>query len=140
MHKQKPTKNNKGNDFLRAQFEICWSLKFCFLKKNFERNCYFEQLKLLSEKHCHLRDAIPYHWSLWFMVSPCYLQNAMPCQWSSSHLECYGFERAFFYSQVFFTLHSPAGFKDSLGAGNSTSRSAGFHAHLRNIAPAWLFV
>ena len=76
----------------------------------------FEQLKLLSEKHCHLRDAIPYHWSLWFLVSPCYLQNAMPCQWSSSHLECYGFERVFFYSQVFFTLHSPAGFKDSLGS------------------------
>ena len=75
------------------------------------------------------------------LVSPCYLQDAMPCQWPSSELQVLQMWESVFYSQVFFYLKLlPAGFKASLGAGSSTSRLAGLHADLWNIALAWLFV
>ena len=80
--------------------------------------------KLLSEKLRDLRDAMPRHWSLCFLVSPCYLQDAMPCQWSSSDLpRVLRIWESVFYSQAFFTLHS---FLLVL-------------RFLRNIAPARLF-
>ena len=65
---------------------------------------------------------------------------------SSGHLviyrECYRFERTFFYSQTYFTLH-PFLLSQSLPeAGSSTSKLAELHADLRNIAPvrlcAWI--
>ena len=58
-----------------------------------------------------------------------------PCH-ASGHLviyrECYG--------GVFCLTLLPASFKAYLGAGNSTSRLAGLHNDLRNIAPDRLFV
>ena len=48
------------------------------------------------EKLRDFQDAMPRHWSICFLVSPCYLQRTMPCQWWSSDRECYGSERAFF--------------------------------------------
>ena len=63
--------------------------------------------KLLLEKLCDLRDAMPRHWSLCFLLSPCYLQDTMPCQWSSSDLpRVLRVWESDFYSQAFFTLHS----------------------------------
>ena len=54
-----------------------------------------------------LRDAMPCHCSLCFLVSPRYLQDAMLCQWSSSDLFCVlWIWESIFYSQAFFTLHS----------------------------------
>ena len=53
---------------------------------------------------------------------------------SSGHLviyrECYGFQRAFFYSQAFFTLHFFLLFQGFPGARSSTSKLAGLHADL----------
>ena len=42
--------------------------------------------KLLLEKLRDLWDAMPCHWSLCFLLSPCYLQDTMPSQGSSSDL------------------------------------------------------
>ena len=76
-------------------------------------NSYFADFKqiicqnLLSEKLGDLRDAMPRHWSLCFLVSPCNLQEAMPCQWSSSDLpRVLRNWESDFYSQVLFTLYS----------------------------------
>ena len=41
---------------------------------------------------------------------------------------------------VFYLTLLPAGFKASLGASSSTSKLAGTHADLQNIAPARLFI
>ena len=62
--------------------------------------------KLLSEKLRDLRDAIPRHWSLCFLVSPCYLQDAILSQWSSSDLlRVLRIWERVFYSQAFYTLY-----------------------------------
>ena len=59
------------------------------------------------EKFCDLRDAMPRHWSLCFLVSPCYLQDAMPCQWWSSDLPLVlWIWESVSYSQALFTLYS----------------------------------
>ena len=50
------------------------------------------------------------------------------------------FERVFLLSGVFYLTLLPAVFKVSLGASSSTSKLAGLHADLQNIAPARLFV
>ena len=42
--------------------------------------------KKFSKKLRDLREAMPRHWSLCFLVSPCYSQGAMPFQWSSRDL------------------------------------------------------
>ena len=53
----------------------------------------------------------------------------------------YGFERVFCTLRRFFYLAVfPAVFKVSLGVASSTSRLAGLHVHLWNIAPARQFV
>ena len=46
----------------------------------------------------------------------------------------------FLLSGIFYLTFHPAGFRCLPGAGGSTSKLAGFHADLRNIAPAQLFV
>ena len=59
-----------------------------------------------------------------------------PCR-GSGHLviyrECYGFEKAFLLSGVFYLTLLTPGFKASLGAGISTSNLTGLHADLWNI-------
>ena len=50
------------------------------------------------------------------------------------------FETVFLLSGVFYLTLLPAVFKVSLGASSSTSKLAGLHADLQNIAPARLFV
>ena len=63
--------------------------------------------KLLLEKLRDLWDAMPCHWSLCFLLSPCYLQDTMPSQGSSSDLpRVLRIWESIFYSQAFFTLHS----------------------------------
>ena len=58
------------------------------------------------------------------------------------YCECYGFGRAFFYSQAIFTLHffltfgSTCFYQGFLGAGSSTLKIAG----VRNTDPAHLFI
>ena len=54
--------------------------------------------------------------------------------------ECYGFERAFFTLKRFLPYTPSCWFPDLPRAGCSTSKLAGLHADLRNIAPAQLFV
>ena len=67
----------------------------------------FEQPKTPFGTLRDLRDAMPRHWSLCFLLSPCYLQDAMPCEWSSSDLpRVLRIWESIFYSQVFFTLQS----------------------------------
>ena len=50
------------------------------------------------------------------------------------------FRERFLLSGVFYLTLLPDGFKASLGANSSTSKSAGLHADLQNIAPTLLFV
>ena len=70
----------------------------------------------------------------------CELRNAMPCHWSSSVLPgVLQIWESVFYSEAFFTLHSCC-FHGSLGADSSTSKLAGLYANLWNIAPIRLFV
>ena len=102
-------------------------------------------MHLLSDKNSFWRNSVTYEkpcrWSLCFLVSPCYLQDAMLCQWSPSDLpRVLQIWESIFYSQVFFTLHSFLLFSRLPGTGSSTSKLAGFHADLQNIAAAWLFV
>ena len=63
---------------------------------------------------------------------------------ASGHLliycECYRFERVFFYFQAFFTLHFFLLFQGFPKAESSTSKLAGLHADLQNIAEVRLFV
>ena len=64
---------------------------------------------------------------------------------SQFYCERYGFERVFFYQQVFFTLSSftdilPVFIKTFLGAGSSFLKFAGLHTDPRNTDPAHLFV
>ena len=49
---------------------------------------FFYQTKerVFLEKLRDLRDTMPRHWSLCFLVSPYYVQDLMPCQWLSSDL------------------------------------------------------
>ena len=62
------------------------------------------------------------------------------------YCECYGFGRAFFYSQAIFTLHSFLTFGSTcfyqgfLGAGSSTLKIAGPPTEVRNTDPAHLFI
>ena len=95
----------------------------------------FEQIKkLLLEKLRNLtgRYATP-EVTLHFYYH--HVTYRTPCH-ASGHLviyrECYG--------GVFCLTLLPASFKAYLGAGNSTSRLAGLHNDLRNIAPDRLFV
>ena len=82
-----------------------------------------------------------HHWSLCFLVSPCYLQDAMLWQWSSSDLPpVLQTWESVFHSQAFLTLQSFLLFSRLPWAGSSTSKLAGFHADLWNIALAQLFV
>ena len=57
----------------------------------------------------------------------------MSCH-ASGHLviyrECYGFEKAFLLSGIFYLTLLPAGFKASVGASSSTTKLAGPHADL----------
>ena len=68
----------------------------------------FKQVKnSLWEKIRDLRDTMPRHWPLCFLLSPCYLQDTMQCQWSSSDLpRVLRIWESVFYSRAFFTLHS----------------------------------
>ena len=68
----------------------------------------FKQVKnSLWEKIRDLRDTMPRHWPLCFLLSPCYLQDTMQCQWSSSDLpRVLRIWESVFYSQVFFIQHS----------------------------------
>ena len=66
---------------------------------------------------------MPYHWSLFF--------------W---YRECYGCERAFFTFRRFLPYTPSCWFQALPRIGCSTSKLAGLHADLRNIAPVQLFV
>ena len=67
----------------------------------------FEQSNTPFGETLWLRDAMPCHWSLCFLVSPCYLQDPMPYQWSSGDLSwVLQIWESVFYSQAFFTLHT----------------------------------
>ena len=85
---------------------------FCWLWTS-EKNSHFANFKkiicqnLVLEKLGELWDAMPRHWSVCFLVSPCYLQNAMLYQWSSSDLRrLLRIWESVFYSRAFFTLYS----------------------------------
>ena len=77
----------------------------------------FKFKKLLSEKLHDLRDIMPRHWSLCFLLSPCYLQDTMPCQWSSSDFTVSATDsrERFLLSGVFYLTFLPACFKVFLG-------------------------
>ena len=117
-----------------------------FLKKKLSWNCpdnliYNTTEKLLSEKIRGLRDAMPRLWLLCFLHHR--VTYRVPCH-PSGHLviycECYRFERAFFTLRRFLLYTPSCWFNASLRAGSSTSKVAGLHADLWNIAPARLFV
>ena len=97
--------------------------------------------KLLLEKLCDLRDAIPSNWSLCFLLLPCHLHDTMPCQWSSSDLpQVLQIWESLFYSQVIFTLLSFLLVSRPPWGRQFNLKLAGLHIDLRNIAPAQLFV
>ena len=85
---------------------------------------------------------MPRHWSLFYGITMLLTgRHAMPVviQWSTASAT--DLRERFLLSGVFFYLTLlPASFKASLGAGSSTSRLAGLHIDLRNIAPARVFV
>ena len=66
----------------------------------------------------------------------------MPCQWSSSDLPrvLRILRERSLLSDIFYLKLLPAGLKASLGADSSTSKLAGLHTDLRNLAqPDYLF-
>ena len=103
----------------------------------------FKFKKLLSEKLHDLRDIMPRHWSLCFLLSPCYLQDTMPCQWSFSDFlpRVLRIRESVFYSQAFFTLHSfLLVLRSSWGRQFNLNVSSGSCWYFWNIAQARLFV
>ena len=79
--------------------------------------------------------------SLFFIITMLLTErHAMPVVILWSTTSATDLRECFLLSGVFYLTLLPASFKASLGAGSSTSRLAGFHADLRNIVLAWLFV
>ena len=105
-------------------------------KSNFANNS-FRRNSVTYRTPCH---AIGY-FVFWYH----HVTNGTPCH-PSGYLvicrECYRVERMFFTLRRFlpYTNSLPAGVKASLGAGSWTSKLAGLHADLENIAPAQLFI
>ena len=100
--------------------------------------------KLLLEKLRDLQDTVPRQSSLCFLLF--YYHHVIyrtTCH-TSGHLviygECYGFERAFFTLKCFLPCTPSCYFQGVSGAGSLTLKLPGFHADLRNIFSAQLFV
>ena len=72
-----------------------------------------------------------------------YVTYRIPCHVSGNlviYRGCYVFEIAFFTLRRFLPYTPSCCFQDLPGTGSSTSKLAGIHADLQNIAPARLFV
>ena len=100
--------------------------------------------KLLLEKLRDLRDTMPRQSSLCFLLFYYHHVTYRTTCHTSGHLviyrECYGFERAFFTLRFFLPCTPSCYFQGLSGAGSLTLKLPGFHADLRNIFSAQLFV
>ena len=100
--------------------------------------------KLLLEKLRDLRDTMPRQSSLCFLLFYYHHVTYRTTCHTSGHLviyrECYGFERAFFTLRCFLPCTPSCYFQGLSGARSLTLKLPGFHADLRNIFSAQLFV
>ena len=108
---------------------ILLTLNKSFVKNSFRRNS--------------VTYGTPYHAIGHFVLWYHHVTYRTPCHVSGRlviYRECYSFDRAFFTLRRFLPYTPSCCFQDFPGAGSWTSKLAGFHADLWNLAPVRLFV